>query len=134
MDRTYSVVACGSLAKKPGVLLALGKSGLAETFEPPERSHGLPTDEKTGWLHAYTDDLHGVQAIIEDHKWKLRLHSLTPKCSVCSGHAKDQMGQPCIHCNGAGRRNHPKPPVTFTDPLADLAARVAALEARGMVI
>lgn len=136
MERTYTVSASGPLAKKAGVILALQKSGIAEVFELPEPSHGLPVVKKDGWVTFYCDADQAFQdarEVVMKNGWRVRLHAATPPCSICSGHGKNHLGGPCVHCNGTGRRVHPKPPVQFGDPLAelrDLKARIAALEGK----
>ena len=119
-----TIVMSGPISSRSMMLTALDRAGANVDWQPEiGKSHGLPV-EGLGWVTATADELGIAETALQSVPgWALRLHSSTPKCPACQGVPK---GATCLHCLGANYTSKPLAPV---DPMAELAQRVARLEA-----
>lgn len=139
MPVDLTVVLSGPLAQRAVVLSALTRAGMIPEPDQGTRGHpyGLPDDDPSlGWVAVRCGDINEAADLGRRREWVLRLHWPTPACRACAGLGRVNHGTTgqgtCLHCEGKGRTNRPVPPPeqAMAATIADLSARLAALEAR----
>lgn len=116
----------GPVAQRATLLATLANSGVDVEHEHGPR--GFDTDPTVGWIVARHADVDVPTELAKLAGWSLRSHWPTPTCKACSGHSASN-GIGCDNCGNTGRTEKRPTPA---DPLAELRARIAALETRGV--
>ena len=132
-DNDWTVLLSGPLAQRAPLLATLNRSGVTIGDNPASDSRGLPHDDPTvGWITARHEDVDHVAGLAQSAGWVLRAHWHTPKCVACAGHGRIADAA-CLNCAGTGRteKRPPTPEQQLSATVADLQARLAALESKG---
>ena len=119
----------GPLAQRSPLLATLAREGV--DVEQEHGPRGFDTDVKEGWITARHGDINEVKAHAENAGWALRSHWPTPTCKACSGHSATN-GVACGNCAGTGRTEKRPEVVPMDKVIADLQARIAQLEGKGV--
>lgn len=127
----YMALLSGGLGQRATLLATLANAGI--DVDQDHSTRGLDASDPTvGWIACRHADVDELAARAGEAGWALRAHWNTPECAACDG-TSPATGVPCGNCASTGRteKRPPTPEQQLAATIAELNARIAALETKG---